>query len=202
MLNCLKNKRNKIKEGDKDMTKEEFLVSEERERMQEQLDAFAETRAKHPDSIYPDLKEDFFRTSTIERNVSSETLLEWLSAPGTVNKMLVASEMGLPAITPIIKDLEDHFDTPEFPLNTNGDGNNAKYRRNVGWFIRYVLSQYGMEPIESSSLQSRIPASYIPGNYKDENGNYIYPKYFSYGAKYRPAGSGKYFLVHKVMSRN
>lgn len=134
---------------------------------------------------------EFFEKSKIrdkdetESYDAAEKILRFLMDPETVVKMTVAADMGVPVLTPIVKVLEDEYDTAKFPLNTNGEGANAKYRRNVGWMIRHVMMKHGYVPADQPSIQNRIPRIYIPGNEKDEMGQYVYPKYFIYGAKYR-----------------
>lgn len=46
--------------------------------------------------------------------------MDFLSKPESVNKMIVASQIGLPALTGIVKELENQFgNCALFPLNHN-----------------------------------------------------------------------------------
>lgn len=144
--------------------------------------------------------EEFFKGSTICRTEGVEKAIQFLSQPNNVAKMIAATEFNLPAITGIVKDLEDLFgDNQDFPLNLDAPNKNAPNRRNIGWIIRFIMAQYGYEPIsEENGLQSRIPPSHIYGNYKnnnDKNSYYVYPKYFQTGAKYRPVANKAHLKI-------
>ena len=66
-----------------------------------------------------------------------EEVMEFLTSPDVVNRMLVASDMGLPALTPIVQELENRFDdTSNFPVCVMGSNKNAVARQNIsasGW---------------------------------------------------------------------
>ena len=55
------------------------------------------------------ISNEYFVGSSID-NVDTRAIMDFLSLPESVNKMIIASEMGLPAITPIVKELEDRFE--------------------------------------------------------------------------------------------
>ena len=69
-----------------------------------------------------------------------EEVMEFLTSPDVVNRMLVASDMGLPALTPIVQELENRFDdTSNFPVCVMGSNKNAVARQNIGRMIKQIM---------------------------------------------------------------
>lgn len=89
-----------------------------------------------------------------------DEVMGYLSSPAVVNKMIIASEMKLPVLTLIAKELETRFnDKSRFPVVIMGDNKNATARQNVGRMIKFVMAQYGYTPIDGGlSERARIPA--------------------------------------------
>lgn len=102
--------------------------------------------------------DDYFVGSSID-NCDTRAIMDFLSSPQSVNKMLVASEMGIPAITPIVKELEDKFANSQLsPLHHNGKNQNAVHRQNVGRMIKFVMAKFGYVPVDGGlSERARIP---------------------------------------------
>lgn len=93
----------------------------------------------------------FFETSTIEKNKDTIGAMDFLSSPGIVRQMIIATEKHNPALSGVVAELEDRFaDCELFPLNHEGEDKNAKNRRNVGWMVRFIMREYGYTPIENS----------------------------------------------------
>ena len=87
---------------------------------------------------------DFFNSSTILPNEDTVRVMNFLSQPESVNRMIVMSKVGLPSLTGVVKELENLFgDCELFPLNHNAENSNAPNRRNIGWMVRFVMKAYG-----------------------------------------------------------
>ena len=87
-------------------------------------------------------------------NHTVEKIMEYLSSADSVNKMIVATEMGLPALAGVLKGLEEKFADSDFPLAHEKHQTNATNRRNIGWMIKYIMREYGCKQIANS--QTRI----------------------------------------------
>lgn len=116
---------------------------------------------------------------------SSEGLykvVDFLSSPESVCKMVVVSELGLPAITAVVKELEEKYSNFEdFELNTNKK-ENAANRRTVGWMIKYILKQYGFFPMEVDGSRMRLR-------------KFSCNRFFMSGAVYSKVTTGKYRIT-------
>lgn len=96
------------------------------------------------------LTEDFFKNSSIAQNLDTIKAMDFLSKPESVNKMIVMSEVGFPALTGVVKELEAQFGSCRlFPLNYDAEDANAPNRRNVGWMVRFIMKAYGYTPVAS-----------------------------------------------------
>ena len=110
------------------------------------------------------IKEDFLkRTKMVDvHNGKSgvEEVMDYLVNPGIIDKMIIASEMDLPVLTLIAKDLENKFDkNSNFPVVVTDLNKNALGRQNVGRMIKFIMAQYGYTPIDGGlSERARIPA--------------------------------------------
>lgn len=125
------------------------------------------------------------KTSLESSNEDLKKIVQFLSKPETVNKMIVVSELGLPAITAIVQELEsDYADLPAFELNLNKK-ENAANRRTVGWIIKYIMKQYGMFPMEVESSRMRLR-------------KFSKNRYFLSGSIYSKVTAGKYKI--EIMS--
>ena len=132
-----------------------------------------------------DITNDFFARSKINPNQDAKDIMNFLSSSENVNKMIVASDMGIPAITPIVEDLEKKFeDCKLFPLNHEGKNQNAANRQNIG----RIMSYYGYIPITGGlNERARIP-------------KFANSKHFSTAAVYRKLQVAQYNI--KVESIN
>lgn len=136
-----------------------------------------------------DITNDFFARSKINPNQDAKDIMNFLSSSENVNKMIVASDMGIPAITPIVEDLEKKFeDCKLFPLNHEGKNQNAANRQNIGRMIKFIMSYYGYIPITGGlNERARIP-------------KFANSKHFSTAAVYRKLQVAQYNI--KVESIN
>lgn len=130
------------------------------------------------------IKEDFmYKTKMVD--VHGETkgvgeVMDYLVEPTTVHKMIIASEMELPVLTLIAKELEQRFDeTSNFPVVVIDDNKNATAKQNVGRMIKFVMAQYGYTPILAGTNRMRIPA--VSGS-----------KYFTTSGIYKRTEEAKY----------
>lgn len=131
---------------------------------------------------------DFFKRSKIEKNQTTIDVMDFLSSAETVNKMIVASEMRLPVLTPIVKELEDKFgNSTDFPLNHNGKNQNATNRQNIGRMIKFIMRQFGYIPVDGGlNERARIPQC-------------AESKYFSTSAIYSKMQKDKYKIEVKII---
>ena len=133
------------------------------------------------------ISDEYFVGSSID-NVDTRAIMDFLSLPESVNKMIIASEMGLPAITPIVKDLEDRFENSGLsPLHHQGKNQNAVHRQNVGRMIKFVMSQFGYVPVDGGlSERARIP-------------KFAQSKHFSTSAIYAKKEDSRYKIEVKIV---
>ena len=99
-----------------------------------------------------------------------EHIMDYLTAPAQVNRMIVCTELGLPALTGVVKGLEEKFAGSDFPLNHDGPHSNSANRRNIGWMIKYIMREYGYLPLQQDA-SARI-------------GSFSGSKYFTTAARY------------------
>lgn len=133
------------------------------------------------------ITDEYFVGSSID-NSDTRAIMDFISSPESVNKMIVASEMGLPAITPIVKDLENKFEYSRLsPLHHEGKNQNAVHRQNVGRMIKFVMAQFGYIPVDGGlSERARIP-------------KFAKSKHFSTSALYEKKESGKHQIEIKLI---
>lgn len=133
------------------------------------------------------ISDEYFVGSSID-NVDTRAIMDFLSLPESVNKMIIASEMGLPAITPIVKELEDRFENSGLsPLHHQGKNQNAVHRQNVGRMIKFVMAQFGYVLVDGGlSERARIP-------------KFAQSKHFSTAAIYAKKEDPKYRIEVKIV---
>ena len=133
------------------------------------------------------ISDEYFVRSIID-NVDTRAIMDFLSLPESVNKMIIASEMGLPAITPIVKELEDRFENSGLsPLHHQGKNQNAVHRQNVGRMIKFVMAQFGYVPVDGGlSERARIP-------------KFAQSKHFSTAAIYAKNEDARYKIEVKIV---
>lgn len=94
-----------------------------------------------------------------EETKGVEEVMDYLTQPEIIDKMIIASEMELPVLTLIGKELEKKFnENSNFPLVVVNKNKNATNRQNVGRMIKFIMAQYGYTPIDGApSEKARIP---------------------------------------------
>lgn len=102
---------------------------------------------------------NFFSQSAIPRNSDTEKMLNFLLQPESIERMIIASEFELPALTFVVEDLEKNFgQCTNAPLDHNGQHQNAVHRQNIGRMVKYVMREFGYEPIDGKlSERARLP---------------------------------------------
>lgn len=83
--------------------------------------------------------------TTIVKNKDIQAVVEFVCEPDSVARMIAATKAGKPALAGIAKELEQRYgDCKGMPLN------NVANRRSVGWIVKYVMAEYGYEPLPNS----------------------------------------------------
>ncbi len=127
---------------------------------------------------------DFCKGSTEKwiNNTDAAAVFGYLCKPENIHNMIVMSKLGLPAISGIVKVLEDNYSNlPDFLLlkGTN--------RQIVGKMVKCILGQFGYEPV---------------ANGHDERGqlrNFTGAKLFKTASVYSLTSSPKHSLSIKII---
>lgn len=141
-------------------------------------------------SISTNIVNEYFIGSSID-NKDTRAIMEFLSSSESVNKMIIVSELGLPAITPVVKELEEKFsDSDLSPLHHEGENQNAVHRQNVGRMIKFVMAQFGYIPVAGGLCErARIP-------------KFANSKHFSTAAVYEKKQVARYNIEVKSVENN
>lgn len=117
----------------------------------------------------------YLETTSLDiTNSDIVAIVDFLSSADSVNKMIVVSDLGLPALTGVVKELEERFaNCKGFPLNHDAPDHNAPNRRSIGWMIKFIMKQVGYSPVDGG-LSERARLRDFAGS-----------KYFSTSAIYR-----------------
>lgn len=114
------------------------------------------------------------KTKLDVNNSDIVAIVDFLSSADSINKMIVVSDLGLPALTGVVKDLEEKFaNCKGFPLNHDAPDHNATNRRSIGWMIKFIMKQVGYSPVDGG-LSERARLRDFAGS-----------KYFSTSAIYQ-----------------
>ena len=98
-----------------------------------------------------EITKKFTSNTSMEINDDVIKVFEFIASPDSVYQMIKSTEIGDPALTGIVHELEARFaDCEGFPLN------HELNRRNVGWMIKFVMREYGYTTIKNSE-RTRIP---------------------------------------------
>lgn len=111
----------------------------------------------------------FTRNSSVEmqNNVDAMNVFDFLCEPESINSMIVATKLGLPAIAGVAKEIEQKFgNATNFPMN------NDTNRQTVGRMIKFILEQFAYDPIPDSH------------NKKGQLKSFLKTEYFSSGSIY------------------
>ena len=81
-------------------------------------------------------------SAKLKNNTDAEAVFDFLCNPKNINNMIVISNLGLPAISGIVKEIENKFgNAPAFPMT------NFTNRQIVGRMVKYILEKFGYEPV-------------------------------------------------------
>ena len=105
-----------------------------------------------------EIVKSFLETTEIQEtpNGTVKKIMEFLTMPESVNAMILMTELGQPALSGVVKKLEERFANSDFPLHRNAPNKNAPNRRNIGWMVRFVMREFGYTPLREDTLQARI----------------------------------------------
>lgn len=105
-----------------------------------------------------DIINSFMSTTNIQEtaNGTVKKIMELLTKPESVEAMILMTDLEQPALSGVVKALEDNFAKSDFPLHHDGPGANAPNRRNIGWMIRYIMREFGYTPKKEEPLQMRV----------------------------------------------
>lgn len=138
------------------------------------------------------IKEDFLAKTKMldvhEKKDGVKEVMDYLIDPAIIYRMIIASEMELPVLTLIARDLERKFNkNSNFPVVVTDNSKNATARQNIGRMIKFIMSQFGYTPIDGGlSERARIPAVSCA-------------EYFSTSAIYKKTDEAKYEI--QIMSK-
>ena len=107
--------------------------------------------------ISAEIVEKFMKSTKIPetKDGNVKKIMQFLTKPQSVNVMISMSEMGFPALSGVVRELEERFAYSDFPLHHDAEDQNAPNRRNIGWMVRFVMREFGYEPIRTK-VQPRI----------------------------------------------
>ena len=72
--------------------------------------------------------------STLENNTGAQDVFDFLNEPANIHNMIIFSNLGLPALSGLVSDLEKKFaNDPDFPLS------DFRHRQVVGKMIKYIF---------------------------------------------------------------
>lgn len=103
-------------------------------------------------------------TKMVDKNGKKDgviKIVKWLSSAEMLNRMVVATQMGLPVLTLVAADLEREFDeNSDFPVVKVGDDFNSTNRQNTGRIVKFLMKELGFKPVVGKlDPQCRIPAA-------------------------------------------
>lgn len=114
---------------------------------------------KQNEKIMDKICKSFWNTSKIVQNDDVREMFKFLISPESVYKMIMAAEFSLPSLTFVVKDLErlsENF--VDAPLNHDGQYQNAVNRQNVGRMVKFIMKEFGYEPVDGKlSERARLP---------------------------------------------
>ena len=107
--------------------------------------------------LHMEMKDEFlFKTHMLDKNGVNQ-IADYMFRADTIYTMKLASDMGLPVLTLIARELEEKFDeNSSFPVTaTKNDPNAPLYRQNVGRIAKFIMDKLGYVPATGSV---RLPA--------------------------------------------
>ena len=114
----------------------------------------------------------------IINNIDAANLFKFLSTPANIHNMIIFCNLGLPAISGIVGELEHNYkNSSTFPIS------DYRNRQIVGKMVKYILSFYGYTP-QISGLDERARLR-----------NFSKAVYFKTGAVYSLTNTNPQFKI-------
>ena len=138
-----------------------------------------------------EMKDEFlFKTHMLDKNgekTGEDQIADYMLRADMIYRMKLASDMGLPVLTLIARELEEKFDeNSSFPVTATKNDPNALYRQNVGRIAKFIMDKLGYV---QAARSVRLPAV-------------SKSRYFSTSAVYEKKKKGSYdfkitdFVIH------
>ena len=123
--------------------------------------------------LHMEMKDEFlFKTPMLDKNGEKkgiQQIADYMFRADMIYRMKLASDMGLPVLTLIARELEEKFDeNSSFPVTATKNNPNALYRQNVGRIAKFIMDKLGYVPAVSKSRYFSTSAVYK----KQEKGSY------------------------------
>lgn len=131
--------------------------------------------------LYMEMKDEFlFKTHMLDKNREKKgvnQIADYMFRADMIYRMKLASDMGLPVLTLIARELEEKFDENScFPVTATKNDPNALYRQNVGRIAKFIMDKLGYVPAAGSVRLPAVSKS----------------RYFSTSAVYKKKEKGSY----------
>ena len=96
-----------------------------------------------------EMKDEFlFKTHMLDKNgekTGVDQIADYMFRADMIYRMKLASDMGLPVLTLIARELEEKFDeNSSFPVTATKNDPNALYRQNVGRIAKFMSRRRGV----------------------------------------------------------
>ena len=102
-----------------------------------------------------EITQKFIKSTKMPISGTVIDIMEFLTEPENVARMILMTEYGLPALAGVVVPLEEMFaystDFPFYRDRERGDSN-APNRRNIGWMVRFVMKEFGYEPESENQI--------------------------------------------------
>ena len=110
--------------------------------------------------LHMEMKDEFlFKTHMLDKNgekTGVDQIADYMFRADMIYRMKLASDMGLPVLTLIARELEEKFDeNSSFPVTATKNDPNALSRQNVGRIAKFIMDKLGYVPAAGSV---RLPA--------------------------------------------
>ena len=107
-----------------------------------------------------EMKDEFlFKTHMLDKNgekTGVDQIADYMFRADMIYRMKLASDMGLPVLTLIARELEEKFDeNSSFPVTATKNDPNALYRQNVGRIAKFIMDKLGYV---QAARSVRLPA--------------------------------------------
>ena len=105
-----------------------------------------------------EMKDEFlFKTHMLDKNgekTGVDQIADYMFRADMIYRMKLASDMGLPVLTLIARELEEKFDeNSSFPVTATKNDPNALSRQNVGRIAKFIMDKLGYVPAAGRSVR-------------------------------------------------